>query len=263
MSAIRRAGRASGEPGRAYIGTSGWNYKHWANGRFYPPGLKPAGWLKFLAEHFNTVEVNYSFYRVPSREAVSNWQAAAPPGFLFAMKLWRGITQFRKLNDPAGFLEQFLLGVEPMPASKRGPLLVQLPPSMGMHLQRLDSFLIELERQTRQSPWRVAVEFRHRSWLVEPVYRLLTEHGAAVALADMARCPITEPNDIDFIYVRRHGGWNHPEGRYLPEQIAADAERIKGWLAAGKVVYVYYNNDRNGHAVDNARELGAMVGRRD
>ncbi|HOB75582.1 MAG TPA: DUF72 domain-containing protein [Phycisphaerae bacterium] len=246
-----------------HIGTSGWNYRHWANGRFYPQGLKPGDWLRFLAGHFDTVEVNYSFYRIPTRESVAKWQAATPPGFLFAMKLWRGITQFRKLSDPAGFLAQFLSSANIMPPSRRGPLLVQLPPSMGLHLQRLDAFLIELERQTNASPWRVAVEFRHPSWLVERVYRLLNEHRAAVVLADLGRCPITEPNDVDFVYVRRHGGWHHPEGRYLPEQIAADAERIKGWRTTGKTVYVYYNNDLNGHAVDNARELAGLVGLRE
>jgi len=246
-------------PAGLHIGTSGWNYKHWANGRFYPRGLKPGQWLQFLAEHFDTVEVNYSFYRIPSPNAVSTWQATAPPEFRFALKLWRGITQFRKLKDTAEFVAQFLSSANRIPPPQRGPLLVQLPPQMGINLQRLDAFLDELEERTHDSPWCMAVEFRNRTWLVEAVYRLLDEHGAALVLADSGRCPIFEPNHAGFVYIRRHGSWNHPEGRYLSEQIAEDARRIRGWLAEGKEVFVYFNNDLNGHAVDNARELQALL----
>jgi uncharacterized protein YecE (DUF72 family) len=241
--------------GHCHVGTSGWNYKHWAGGRFYPPGLKPGGWLRFLADRFDTVEVNYSFYRVPSPKAVAGWAAAVPSSFRFAMKLWRGITHYHKLENSSELLPPFLSAAGEIPSRQRAPLLVQLPPQMRINLQRLDEFLTDLSRQNRQSPWRAAVEFRHPSWLVDPLYRLLDRHGAALVLADSSRCLVWQPNNVDLVYIRRHGGSSHPEGRYLPRQIAEDAERIRDWLAEGKEVYVYYNNDRGGHAVDNAREL--------
>jgi uncharacterized protein YecE (DUF72 family) len=241
--------------GECYIGTSGWNYKHWANNRFYPKGLKPGEWLAFLAEHFNTVEVNYSFYRMPSPEAVSGWQSATPDEFLLAVKLWRGITHYKKLKEPGNYLVSFLDIISVVGQRRRGPLLVQLPPQMGPDLQRLDGFLTMLDELTAPSPWRVAVEFRHTGWLTPPVYRLLDGYRAALVLADSPRCPIREPNDVDFIYIRRHGSWQHHEGRYLPQQIEEDAARIRDWLTAGQRVFVYYNNDAFGHAVDNGRQL--------
>jgi len=255
-----------GRAGKLYIGTSGWSYKHWAGGRFYPKGLRPGEWLSYLASQFPTVEVNSTFYRLPQESVIDRWHSATGREFRFAVKLWRMITHRKKLVDCEELLRNFFRVVGHF-RDKRGPLLVQLPPSVHFNVELLDAFLTQLRRAAKQSTWRIAVEFRHASWAVPETLRLLDRHGVALCLADMARCPFTQPGGVDFVYVRRHGPGGRYRGCYSPEHIAADARQIREWLAAGRDVYVYYNNDVGGHAVDNARQLieacaPAVAGRR-
>ncbi len=244
--------------GSCYIGTSGWSYPHWAKGRFYPPGLKPGQWLEYLGRHFKTVEINSSFYRLPKPELMTRWRQMTGEDFRFAVKLWRRITHDKRLADCRAELEQFLVVVGRLGA-KRGPLLVQLPPSLRKDLDRLESFLSMLRNAAGRVRWQVAVEFRNRDWLCEEVYQLLTRHRAALCLADLPRCPVTEPNQAPLVYLRRHGPGGPYRGCYGSEQIAQDAARIRQWLADGRDVFVYYNNDMEGYAVDNARALRAAV----
>jgi uncharacterized protein YecE (DUF72 family) len=168
------------------------------------------------------------------------------------------ITHQKKLADFHDLLEKFM-GIANSFGRKRGSLLVQLPPSLNKDTDRLSSFLKDFRKVTRSKRWRVVVEFRDRSWLCPEVYGVLDRAGAGVCLADMDRCPITEPNEAKFVYVRRHGPGGRYRGRYGDKHIAADAERIRGWLKGGRDVYVYYNNDVDGHAVDNAGQLKQMV----
>jgi len=245
--------------GAHFIGTSGWSYAHWSKGRFYPPGLKQGDWLKFYATRYRSVEINLSFYRIPPIALIDRWTLIVDDGFVFALKLWRGITHLKRLSDAEEWLDNFFEVANRL-GDKRGPLLVQLPPSFKPDVPRLDDFLARLPEHMGGVSWRVAVEFRHPDWLTPDVYAVLDRHGAAACLADMARCPITEPNAVDFVYVRRHGVSGHADGRYTDEQIAQDAERIRAWLAQGRDVYVYYNNDIGGHAVDNARTLMERLG---
>lgn len=185
-----------------YIGTSGWNYADWRE-RFYPRGLKQSEWLGYLARHFDTTEVNNSFYRIPKQEYVQRWAGLVPGRFRFAVKLWRGITQYKKLNDCRDELARFFQSLDVLPARKRGPALVQLPPSQGRDLNKLDRFLDDLRQVTRPSRWKIAVEFRHASWLCDSVYQTLDRHGAAICLHDMAgRAPVDQPNGVPFVYVK-------------------------------------------------------------
>jgi uncharacterized protein YecE (DUF72 family) len=251
--------------GKCYIGTSGWSYRHWAQGRFYPRGMKPGEWLAFFAQQFSTVEINSSFYRLPKPGMFARWRGVTPTRFRFAVKLWRWITHLKKLKDCETELANFFAVAGEL-GPKFGPLLVQLPPSLGKDAARLDDFLTQLHTVSRLATQKrarrrlVTVEFRNPEWLCDEVYRLLTRHRAAVCLADLPRCPIVEPNEAPFVYLRRHGPRGAYRGCYAPEHIAADAARTRAWLAAGKDVYVYYNNDIGGHAVDNARQLTAAVG---
>ena len=247
------------KPGRCYIGTSGWSYPHWAKGLFYPEGLKPGLWLPFLARYFNTVEVNVSFYRLPKPEMISRWREVTPGRFRFAVKLWRRITHEKRLRNCARELQEFF-GVAGEFGTKRGPVLVQLPPSLKVDAELLDGFLADLRRITGKQRWRVAVEFRHLSWLCAPVYDLLNRHKAALCLADMPNCAITEPNDAPFVYLRRHGPGGKYRGLYGEKHIQTDAERIHTWLKDGRDVFVYYNNDIGGYAVANAFQLADAVG---
>jgi uncharacterized protein YecE (DUF72 family) len=241
-----------------YVGTSGWSYSHWAKGRFYPQGLPQGKWLSFYAQHFATVELNASFYRLPRAEMFAKWLDETPSRFRMAVKLWRRVTHQKKLLDSRADLETFF-GVVDFDASRRGPLLVQLPPSMGCDLDRLDTFLEDLHDASGRARWKVAVEFRNTEWLTDETYALLNRHRVALCLADMERCPITEPNDAGFVYVRRHGPHGGYRGSYSTTEIHQDATRVRGWLDEGKTVFVYYNNDVGGHAVDNAQALADAV----
>ncbi len=243
-------------PGKQlHVGTSGWNYRHWRE-IFYPQGLPAKAWLQFYAQRFDSVELNSSFYRIPHPESVEQWASQTPEGFTFAVKMWRGITHYRKLIRCETFLENFFAAVNGILAVGRAPLLIQMPPNQALDLDKLAAFWDDLRSANRRR-WRVAVEFRHPSWLVPEVYRFLDRHRAALCLHDMTgRADTVQPNDVDFIYVRRHGpGEGRYSGKYSSEQIAADAARIRDWMAQGRKVFVYYNNDIGGHAVTNARQL--------
>jgi uncharacterized protein YecE (DUF72 family) len=244
--------------GRPYIGTSGWSYAHWSRGRFYPKGLPSRDWLAFYAESYSTVEINLSFYRIPQPEMIDRWVEIAPQDFQFALKLWRGVTHLKKLADADEWTRNFFEVANRL-GEKRGPLLVQLPPNFRRDIPRLESFLQSLPEAMAGMKWRVAVEFRHPDWLVPEVYALLDRYDVALCLADLARCPITTPNNASFLYVRRHGWHESPEGRYGDPQIEGDAARTRQWLEEGRDVYIYYNNDLGGHAVDNATKLKESI----
>lgn len=244
--------------GKLYVGTSGWSYGHWAKGRFYPVGLKPNQWLGFFSRHFDTVEINASYYRLPKPEMITRWHQQVAGGFRFAVKMWKRITHEKRLADCGEQLSGFLAVVNEL-AGKRGPLLVQLPPSLQCAPDLLADFLVQLKRTLARIRWRVTIEFRHSSWLCPEAIKLLDEHGVALCLADLPRCPITEPGEAGFVYLRRHGPGGSYGGCYTARQIGADARRIAGWLKAGRDVYVYYNNDIDGYAVDNARQLRERV----
>jgi uncharacterized protein YecE (DUF72 family) len=189
---------------------------------------------------------------------VTRWNDVTRSRFRFAVKLWRRITHEKRLADCFDGL-QFFFGVANQLGAKRAPLLVQLPPSLGRDAALLDAFLTDLKRAARPARWKIAVEFRNSNWLCDPVYELLDRHRAAVVLADMPRCPIAEPNGVPFVYVRRHGPGGRYRGCYTKRHLSRDAARIHEWLGQGRDVYVYFNNDIEGHAIDNARTLRTLI----
>lgn len=244
---------------RAYVGTSGWNYKHW-RGLIYEAGFPQKKWLGFIAQNFDTVEVNTSFYRIPKPETVASWQESTPDEFVFALKLWRGITHYRKLKAAGDLTERFLKSAEALPVRRRAPLLIQLPPNQGRDLPKLEQYVREY-RELAPTKWDIAVEFRNATWLEPDVYRSMDRLRVAVCLHDMTGKGATdEPNDARFIYIRRHGSTDgRYAGSYSPEAIGRDAERIRSWVREGRSVYVYYNNDIGGHAFRNAKDLKAAI----
>jgi len=243
--------------GLCRVGTSGWNYAGWRS-RFYA-GVKASEWLTHYAHHFCTVEVNGSFYQVPRPETVEHWAHRVPPGFLFALKMWRGVTHYRRLRHCEDLLRIYLPAVEHIPAGMRGPLLIQLPERMAVDQGLLDAFLTSLRTMSDHAGWRVAVEFRHLDWLTPHTRRILDRHQTALCLADMPHALSREPNDVGWVYVRRHGTTGRFAGGYSEAQIARDAADIHRWLDEGRDVFVYYNNDLDGHALDNARTLIRQV----
>lgn len=237
-----------------YAGTSGGSYPHWAKGRFYPCGMKQRDWLRFYADHFSTVEVNTTFYRLPGATLVKRWCDTAPDHFIFTIKLWRRITHDKRLIDCREELRRPADAVSVL-SEKRGPMLIQLPPSMPCDPELLDRFFDKSHEVRAVVPWRFAVEFRRSEWLCDTVRDVLDRHLVALCLTDMPQCLVTEPNDTPFVYIRRHGPAGRYRGRYTDDHIASDAARIRQWLDQGRDVCVYFNNDLEGHAVDNARQL--------
>lgn len=244
--------------GGLHIGTSGWSYAHWGKGVFYPRGMNSRDWLSYYASRFDTVEVNMTFYRLPNEALLAQWRDATPSRFKFAFKMWRHITHERRLHDCEKPLQQFLTACETL-GSKRGPLLVQLPPSFQCDCERLDSFLRLLKQAAGRSRWRVAVEFRHRSWLCDEAYAVLNQNRAAAVLADMPECRVRRVGTASFVYMRRHGPKGDYASVYSARQIGVDAKRVREWLDANRTVYAYYNNDAEAFAPANALTLRELV----
>jgi uncharacterized protein YecE (DUF72 family) len=160
-----------------HIGTSGWSYKEW-KGSFYPPKMPADEMLPYYAARFSTVEVNNSFYRIPSDRVLASWASQVPPEFRFVMKASRRITHHGRLKNEDGSLEYFLQAVNPL-GHRMGPTLFQLPPTFKKDPARLQSFLTRLPRR-----WPAAVEFRHQSWFDEEVYQLLRDRDVALVAVD-------------------------------------------------------------------------------
>lgn len=235
---------------RTHIGTSGWVYPHW-RGVFYPEGLPEAEWLDFYARHFHTVELNNSFYRLPSRAQFANWAAGSPAGFLFAVKASRYITHMKKLKSAAGSLQR-LLGAMQGLADKAGPLLFQLPPRWHCDTDRLEAFLRALPPGLR-----VAFEFRDPSWHVPRVYALLAAHNAAFCVFDLAGRRSPRVRTADFLYLRLHGPGAAYRGRYGRRALRQWAH----WLlesGAGEA-FVYFDNDQAAHAPRDALSLSGLL----
>lgn len=246
--------------GHAFIGTSGYSYLHWGEGIFYPKDLKPPGWLAYYSRHFDTVELNNPFYRLPSKEAFERWRRTTPPGFIFAVKGSRFITHIKRLSDPEGSVATFLQRAV-MLAEKLGPVLFQLPPAWPLSLERLEGFLRYLRRQRIAPTLRAVLEVRHESWLDPRAFRLLEAANVALCFADWPKLSVEGPQTADFVYVRRHGPPSRDSAWYPEEMLQQDAGRVRRWLKEGLDVYVYFNNDAFGYAVQNALRLRELIGR--
>lgn len=208
--------------------------------------------LAFYARHFDTVEINYSFYRLPTPDAANAWRAATPPDFCFAVKASRFITHMKKLRDPEPALARLQPVLDALGA-KRGPLLFQLPPRWARNRARLAEFLHSLPRNVR-----CAFEFRDASWHHPEIYDVLKQHNAAFCIYDLAgfRAPLAIT--ADFTYVRLHGPHEAYGGSYSPQALAAWARRIRDWGDL-RQVYVYFDNDQAAYAVRNALALKKLL----
>ncbi|CAN5194466.1 DUF72 domain-containing protein [soil metagenome] len=232
------------------IGTSGWSYDHWTN-VLYPEGLPARDRLEYYARAFRSVELNASFYRWPRESAFASWQRRLPDGFQLSVKAPRGLTHGKKLYEPEVWIERIERGWHEL-GDKRAVLQVQLPPTMERDDARLDYFLGALP------PWiRVAVELRHASWDHGDVYRLLERHNAAYVVMSGAGLPCVLRVTSDIAYVRMHGPSDDHlySGSYSDADLNWWADRIDEWDHGGTRVYVYFNNDGDGHAVRNAQRL--------
>lgn len=238
--------------GRIHIGTSGWHYPHWV-GPFYPKGLRSEDFLSFYRERFRTVEINNTFYQLPSKETLAGWRDATPKNFLFACKASRFITHMKKLKDPDRSLPRFFTTIEAL-GDKLGPILFQLPPRWGVNPERLEAFLDHLPPGHR-----FAFELRDESWFTRDVTRILSKHGAAFCIYDLAGRHSPEDVTSDFVYIRLHGPDGPYQGRYGRRVLESWVNKCLGWAHAGKDVYCYFDNDEKGYAAQDALRLQALV----
>lgn len=232
------------------LGTSGWTYPSWT-GPFYPADLNPRLRLEWYAERFATVELNASYYRWPRDATFEGWRKRLPAGFELTVKAPKSLTHNKKLLEPERWTDAIVRSLGAL-GERRGPFLLQLPPSLARNDDRLSYALGQFP------DWlRIAVEFRHDSWVHDDVFALLERHRAAYVVMSGAKLPCHLRVTTDFAYVRWHGP-DHDHlygGSYSDDDLHWWADRIHEWESGGVKVYGYFNNDMNGYAVENAARL--------
>jgi uncharacterized protein YecE (DUF72 family) len=240
------------------IGTSGYNYPHWWKGVFYPSHLPQRKWLEFYTEYFDTVELNVSFYRLPKKEVFEGWYKRTPKRFSFAVKGSRFITHIKRLKDCRESLSLFFDHASPL-KEKLGVVLWQLPPRFKLQKERLEEFCVLLSTLPRSKLHRHTFEFRDKSWICPESFRILEEFNFAFCMAHGAGLPLVEKTTSDFVYLRLHGGEVLYGSNYSNKELKGWAGKIEDWKAKGKAVFVYFNNDTYGFAVQNALTLKKIL----
>ena len=235
------------------IGTSGFHYKHW-RGPFYPEKMPTAAMLDFYTRHFDTVELNNSFYRLPTAAAFECWRDATPENFVFAVKASRFITHNKKLKDPENAVDNLLPRAAHL-GNKLGPVLFQLPPKWRLNPDRLRNLLKILPRDVRY-----AFEFRELSWMTSEVLGILREYNAGFCIYELAGYHSPLSTSADFTYVRLHGPESGKyQGSYSEERLSQWGRRIESWAKELRAIYLYFDNDQAGYAAANALRLREMV----
>ncbi|MGI8677652.1 MAG: DUF72 domain-containing protein [Jatrophihabitans sp.] len=268
--------------GRVSVGTSGWLYPPW-RGVFYPKGLPHRRELEYLSSRLNSVEINGTFYSLQRPGSFARWREETPDDFTFAVKGARFITHMKKLNDVATPLANFFASGVLALGDKLGPMLWQLPPTLGFDPGRLAAFFALLPRSTDEAAWLArrhdermtgrafadalthrpiqhALEVRHKSFLVPQFTALLREHGIALVVADTAgRWPLIRETTTDLAYVRLHGDVELYTSGYTEAALATWATQLAVWRDAGHDVQVHFDNDVKVHAPFDAMNLAGRL----
>jgi uncharacterized protein YecE (DUF72 family) len=235
-----------------HIGTSGWHYDHW-RGPFYPEDLSKDNFLSFYADRFQTVEINNSFYQLPTKGTLEKWRDGVQSGFVFAVKASRYITHMKKLKDPERTLSPFLEVIQVL-KPKLGPILFQLPPRWGFNLERLKAFLDVLP-----AGHKYAFELRNPSWHDPRAYEAMAERGAAFCMYELAGTRSPKEVTAGFVYIRLHGPDGAYQGQYSTESLSGWAGAISAWARQGREVFCYFDNDEAGYAPRDALRLQEML----
>jgi uncharacterized protein YecE (DUF72 family) len=239
-------------PAPIHIGCSGWNYRHW-RGAFYPATLAMKHWFAFYAAQFDTVEINNSFYRLPTAHTFDGWRIQAPPGFRYAVKANRFITQAKKLKDCEEPLARMIAPTRHLGVTL-GPILYQLPPVLRINLERLEAFLRLLPADLTH-----VFEFRDTSWYTDATLALLDRFGAGFVAHDFPEKASPRWAAGRVAYVRFHGGVGKYYGRYSDEALLSWSDWLAGEAQAGRSAWAYFNNDIGAAAIDDAMTLKAML----
>jgi uncharacterized protein YecE (DUF72 family) len=226
------------------VGTSGYSYKQW-KGSFYPEKLPDREMLSYYASKLDTVEINHSFYRMPTENVLSQWAKSVPEGFRFALKANQQITHIQRLRNSEATLKRFLEVASVLSDGDHlGPILVQLPPTF-----KFDKPLLEEFMSLRPPAFSFAFEVRHASWYTEETYAVLRQQHVALCLAETDTQTPPEVLTAPFTYVRLR------REEYTPAQLAEWRKRFDGWLAQGIDVYVYCKHEDAGKAPAYAGQL--------
>ncbi len=238
------------------VGCSGWQYQSW-RGEFYPEGCAQRRWLQHYARHFDTVEVNSTFYRLAKRDAVARWVEQTPPEFTFSVKASRYLTHIRRLQDVGEGIKRFYDPIMPLvEAGKLGPVLWQLPGNFQRDDARVSALFDAL---SGFPPSRHCIEFRHPSWFTEEVYELLRWHDVALVIGDRKGLDF-QPHEIigDWTFVRFHYGHRGRRGNYSQTELEEWADRVRAWSERVQV-WCFFNNDWEVFAPRNAVDFRRMV----
>jgi uncharacterized protein YecE (DUF72 family) len=241
------------EHGKILVGTSGYVYRHWRKGVFYPRGLKIREELSYYAARFPTVELNNSFYRLPTAEMFARWCDMTPEGFEFAVKASRFITHIKRLRETAAEIELFMSRAREL-GPKLGPVLFQLPPNQQLDIVRLREFLPLLSSGQR---W--VLEFRHPSWHNKEVYRLLAQYAVALCIPVGGGLHPDRVTTADFSYIRMHRG-QEPGGGFTLEELRGWSAQLQALSSVGKDAYIYFNNDWEGFAIRDGMRTQELLG---
>lgn len=236
---------------KIHIGTSGWSYKHW-RGTFYPQEIKIKDHFNYYTRHFNTVEINNTFYGLPSAETFLKWNNAVNDAFLFVIKANRYITHIKKLSNASESMTLFMERIKLL-GKKLGPVLFQLPPTLKPNLEILEIFLQELPENHRY-----VFEFRNKDWHTEELYLLLKKYNCALCIYELAGYMSPVKITANFVYLRLHGPDDKYQGNYSDEILKEWAAQCREWSET-KEVFVYFDNDEKGYAAFNALKFKELI----
>ncbi len=239
--------------GKAYIGTSGWNYKSWRDGFYGETPQKK--WLRSCAERFTSIEVNGTFYKLPEKTTFKRWRDETPEGFPFAIKGHRYVTHNKKLLDVEESVIRCRDAASPL-GKQLAAVVWQLPASLKKDIGRLKRFAEILARWKRT---RHAIEFRHKSWFDDEVAECLENHGIALCISDAPDWPMWDEVTTDLVYIRLHGHTRKYASNYTKPALRKWVTSIRRWLKENRYVHVYFDNDAKGAAPRNALTLLKML----
>lgn len=234
-----------------HIGTSGWSYEHWKE-VFYPRRIRSDERLHFYSQHFNTVEINNTFYHLPTEAVIERWNSAVPNNFLFSIKASQYITHRKRLKDPIESTAKFIERITPL-GRKLGPILFQLPPNFKQDISRLENFLSSLDQKLSYT-----FEFRHPTWFNDEVYELLKKYHVALCITDLGGQLTPMEITAKFTYIRLHGPTNSYSGSYGTKKLHEWKNTIKQFHKNKIKCYCYFDNDEKGYAIKDAIELKSL-----